>query len=229
MDPAFAPEPFSEDYRKSLYHRMLSGVGRSFQLLRRRLGSLAEPIRAEGQRVLDAEDAVRRQILRIRDIAVAAERIRCHGHYHLGQILYTGKDFVILDFEGNPVQSLSERRIKHSQLRDVATMLRSFHYASEAAALGHVAGVSPGELRLAPWMDFWRHWASVAFLRGYVGAAPQKKEQITALLDIYLLEEAIAELERQLRGSPEWAIVPLRAILQLAAGAPAGSGVENHP
>jgi len=220
IDPAFAPEPFSEDYRKGRYHRMLSGVGRSFQLLRRRIGSLEEPVRQEAQRVLEAEDAVRRQIRRIRDIQVAAERIRCHGHYHLGQILYTGKDFLIVDFEGSPLRPLSERRIKHSPLRDVASMLRSFHYASEAASLGHVAGVSSGEQRLAPWMDFWRHWASAAFLKGYLSAAPQKREQITTLLDIYLLEEAIDELERQLRRRPAWAIVPLRAILELAAGYP---------
>ncbi len=221
-DPNFAPEPFTDFYRRSLYHAMLSLADEAFQLLRRRLLDLPEAIQEDARRALELEPEARRRFRSIRDRKITAMRIRCHGDYHLGQVLHTGKDFVIIDFEGEPARPLSERRIKRSPLRDVAGMLRSFHYASYAALLGHVAGVRQEDLASSePLVRFWYLWVSVAFLKAYLAVArpanllPQGLEELQVLLDAHLLEKAVYELFYELNNRPEWVGIPLRGILQL--------------
>jgi maltose alpha-D-glucosyltransferase/alpha-amylase len=137
-------------------------------------------------------------------------------------VLYTGKDFIIIDFEGEPARPLSVRRIKSSPLRDVAGMLRSFHYAAYAALLGQVAGVRPEDFAtLEPWARFWHTWVSVTFLRSYLVTAtadaflPQTSEELQLLLDAYLLEKALYELRYELNSRPDWVRIPLQGILQL--------------
>ncbi|HLH73542.1 MAG TPA: maltose alpha-D-glucosyltransferase, partial [Chloroflexota bacterium] len=108
------------------------------------------------------------------DHKINASRIRCHGDYHLGQVLYTGKDFMIIDFEGEPARPISERRIKRSPMIDVAGMLRSFHYA---ASTGLLSAAEMGALRpedlgtIEPWVRFWQVWVSAAFLKHYLTTA----------------------------------------------------------
>src|SRR5690242_16711580 len=82
--------------------------------------------RPELQELLARESDLHEQVRRVLNGKIDAQRIRVHGDYHLGQVLYTGKDFVIIDFEGEPARPLSERRLKRTALRDVAGMLRSF-------------------------------------------------------------------------------------------------------
>jgi maltose alpha-D-glucosyltransferase/alpha-amylase len=223
-DPNFAPEPFTDFSRRALYHAMLSQTDQTFLLLRQRLKSLPEPLQGDAKRVLDLEGEARRRFQPIRDRKLAAMRIRCHGDYHLGQVLYTGKDFVIIDFEGEPARPLSERRIKRSPLRDVAGMLRSFHYASYAARFGQVAGVRPEDLdALDPLARFWYLWVSVAFLKAYLGVAlqagflPQAREDLKVLLEAHLLEKALYELAYELNNRPDWVRIPLHGMLQLLA------------
>ncbi|MGH8057651.1 MAG: phosphotransferase, partial [Candidatus Entotheonellia bacterium] len=221
-DPNFAPEPFTDFYRRGLYHAMLSLADEAFQLLRRRLLDLPEALQEDARRALELEPEARRRFRSIRDRKITAMRIRCHGDYHLGQVLHTGKDFVIIDFEGEPARPLSERRIKRSPLRDVAGMLRSFHYASYAALLGHVAGVRQEDLASSePLVRFWYLWVSVAFLKAYLAVArpanllPQGLEELQVLLDAHLLEKAVYELSYELNNRPDWVGIPLRGILQL--------------
>jgi len=137
-------------------------------------------------------------------------------------VLYTGRDFVIIDFEGEPARPLSERRIKVSPLRDVAGMLRSFHYASYAALFGQVPGVRPEDFpALEPWACFWYTWVSVAFLKAYLAAAkdepflPKDPTELQVLLDAYLLAKAVYELGYELNNRPDWLKVPLRGLIQL--------------
>ena len=94
-------------------------------------------------------------------------RIRIHGDFHLGQVLYTGKDFIIIDFEGEPARALTERRLKRSALKDVAGMLRSFHYAANHAIYSQdgAAGRLPA---VEQWADFWQIWVSAVYLKAYL-------------------------------------------------------------
>ena len=159
---------------------------------------------------------------------ISAARIRCHGDYHLGQVLFTGKDFVIIDFEGEPARSLSDRRLKRSPLLDVAGMIRSFHYAAHSALLQQVplAPRPEDDLPLLQhWAQYWYVWVSVAFLASYldvvrsVGLLPENPEHLRILLDAYILEKAIYEIGYELNNRPDWVKVPLQGILQLMEAA----------
>jgi len=222
--PGFAPEPFSKLYQRSLYQSMRNLTGRVFQLLRQRLRTLPEGTRAEVQKVLDQEGKILDRFRAMIDLKITGMRIRCHGEYHLGQVLYTGKDFVIIDFEGEPARPMSERRIKRSPLRDVAGMLRSFHHAAYSAFFSQRDSglIRPEDLAfLESSAQFWRVWVSAAFLKSYLEAAmkgdfiPKTRKELQALLDIYLLEKAVYELGVELDNRPEWIRIPIQAIQQL--------------
>jgi maltose alpha-D-glucosyltransferase / alpha-amylase len=223
-DPDFEPEPFTDFYRHGLYHSIAGQADRSFQRLRRQLKALPKKLQATAKLVLSMEPEVRARIRPLRDTRITAVRIRHHGDYHLGQVLYTGKDFVIIDFEGEVTRHLSERRIKRSPLRDVAGMMRSFHYASSAALFGQIPGtVSRAGTadRIESWSRFWYLYAGSAFLKGYLATAgngpfiPQSKQQLRLLFDVFLFEKAIYELAYELDNRPEWLAIPLRGLLDL--------------
>ncbi|NWF53311.1 MAG: maltose alpha-D-glucosyltransferase [Syntrophaceae bacterium] len=222
--PAFAPEPFSKLYQRSIYQSMRNLTGQVFQLLRQRLRALPEGIRPEAQKVLDQEGKILDRFRSINDLKISGMRIRCHGDYHLGQLLYTGKDFFVIDFEGEPTRPLSERRIKRSPLRDVAGMLRSFHYAAHSALFSQRESglIRPEDLAfLETSAQFWRLWVSAAFLKGYLSSAsqgkflPQTKREVQALLEIYLLEKAVYELGYELNNRPDWVPIPIQGIREL--------------
>jgi maltose alpha-D-glucosyltransferase / alpha-amylase len=170
------------------------------------------------------EKAVLDRFRAVTERKITAQRIRCHGDLHLGQFLYTGNDFVIIDFEGEPGRPLSERKIKRSPLRDTAGMLRSFDYAVHSALFDHEAhGIIKPDDR--PYLErctsLWRGWVSKVYVQAYLDATgraeflPGTGEQLGVLMNIYLLEKAVYELSYELNNRPEWLRIPLRGILQL--------------
>ncbi len=157
-----------------------------------------------------------------------AQRIRTHGDYHLGQVLFTGQDFVIIDFEGEPARPLTERRLKRSALSDVAGMLRSFHYAAYTAlADEELRGLTRSEALNGwdRWARFWTAWTSAAFLRTYLERAREEETAVSfvppddgdlrTLLEAHLLEKAVYELGYELNNRPGWIHLPVQGILQL--------------
>jgi maltose alpha-D-glucosyltransferase / alpha-amylase len=223
-DAAFAPEPFTIFYQRSVYQNMRNLTGRVLQRLDRARGSLPHAVAEPAADLVGREQELLRRFQRVIDDKLGGQRIRVHGDYHLGQVLFTGKDFIITDFEGEPIRPLSERRMKRSPLRDVAGMLRSFHYAVYAGLFGRGEGSGiraldrPG---LEPWANFWYASVAATFLRAYfetAGAAaflPGDREQRILLLDAFTLEKAVYELGYELDNRPEWAVIPLRGLLQL--------------
>jgi maltose alpha-D-glucosyltransferase/alpha-amylase len=221
----FAPEPFTPHSRRAVYQRMRTLADQSLGLLANRVKSLEGDLRASAEKVLALEDVILGRFRAIAESRVNAVRIRCHGDYHLGQVLFTGKDFVIIDFEGEPTRSVTERRIKRSPLTDVAGMLRSFDYAT-VRALERQKLEPDVALRLRPWMAFWRFWVSVGYLKGYLGVArgsvflPQADANLAAMLDLYLLEKAVYELGYELNNRPAWVRTPIEGILGLVEREP---------
>ncbi len=223
-DPAFAPERFTSHYQQSIYQHMRSHGIRSLDMLRKKTPKLQPDLRKRARRVLDHQKEIEQRFDDVRRSRISGLRIRTHGDFHLGQVLYTGNDFIIIDFEGEPARPVSERRIKRSPLRDVAGMLRSFHYAPHAVLLGQEASFTPrpedlNTLRTAA--RFWHRWISTAFLKAYLETAqdgdllPRKDQELSTLLEAYLLEKALYEVGYELNNRPDWVGIPLGGILQL--------------
>jgi len=216
-DPAFRPEPFNAMAQRSVYQNMRASLRRAFTLLEKKLCDLPATFRDEAKEVLSAEHEVLAREKRLLDRRTNAAKIRIHGDYHLGQLLYTGKDFVILDFEGEPARPLSERKLKRSALRDVAGMMRSFQYAA-CSALWQPAMRKEDVPFLERWADLWyRHMGSV-FLQSYLkttGSAifiPHNSEDLQIMIEAYLLDKAVYEIGYELNNRPSWVVIPVRGI-----------------
>jgi maltose alpha-D-glucosyltransferase / alpha-amylase len=223
-DKAFAPEPFTPHYVRGLYQSMRNQTKENFGLLRRQLKALPADVASLAQQVLEQETEILSRYRVLHERRFAAQRIRCHGDFHLGQVLYTGKDFVIIDFEGEPALALSERRIKRSPLRDVAGMIRSFDYAAWAGLHEHVerGSVERESLpKFEPWQRLWVRAVSSAYLRAYIdsmgesGILPRPGEELSLVLDAYLLNKAVYEVGYELNNRPAWSRIPLLGVLRL--------------
>ena len=224
-DPGFAPEPFTALYRRSMYQGMRTQATETLSLLRARRGSLPEAILPVADRAVAAEGVIQERFRAVLSGRLDAARIRIHGDYHAGQVLWTGRDVVIIDFEGEPGRPLSERRHKRSPLRDVAGMLRSFHYAAFGSLLGTPVSVPVRQedvRTLEPWARSWYTWVSAAFLGAYLEAMegsdllPSDPKQLATLLDALLLQKALYEIAYELNSRPDWVAIPLRGVLELA-------------
>ena len=230
--PDYAAEPFTVLYQRSVYQTMRNHAGQVLLLLRRSLPSLPGDMADYGLSVLDSQDEILNRFRSILSHKIAAKRIRTHGNLQLEQVLHTGKDYIIFDFKGEPGRPLTERRIKRSPLRDVAGMLRSFHYAAYTSLLGHVgsAMVRPEDrVALEPWAKLWNIWISSAFLNSYIehaqpgGFLPLNREDINIILEVYLLEKALSELGYELNNRLDWVRIPLIGLRQLLE-TPEGAG-----
>ncbi|HYU63664.1 MAG TPA: maltose alpha-D-glucosyltransferase [Verrucomicrobiae bacterium] len=223
-DPAFAPERISPLDQRSIY-QSISGLSmRATDLLRTQLNKLPADAREEARQVLDLEPRIASMLKAFLSRRLNTFRIRIHGDYHLGQVLYTGHDFVIIDFEGEPTRTLYERRLKRLAMRDVAGMLRSFSYASQAALRSQ--DTTPERFaELQAWARFWVDCVSAVFFKTYLATAgnaswvPQNQDDLELQLTTMLLEKALYELRYELNLRPDWVRIPLRGVLDLVSPA----------
>jgi len=218
--PAFAPEPITDADLTALREETVGQARRALAALRDNLDRLPGQVQLAASPLLHEADLPERAGRGVPE-RVAATKIRCHGDYHLGQVLRVENDFVILDFEGEPTRTVEERRAKQSPLKDVAGMLRSFDYAAHAGLFAFTQSRPDDLMRLTLWAELWRQWVSAAFLRAYrdtAGAAPflpAEPERFTALLDAFTLGKAFYELAYELNNRPDWVRIPLRGVLAL--------------
>jgi maltose alpha-D-glucosyltransferase / alpha-amylase len=219
-DPAFAPEPYTPQDRRSKYQSMRNIAGKTLRLLKSNLARL--PARIAPLAHVLAEDPGR--TLKIFEPLLTQKqpvvRIRTHGDYHLDQILHAGKEFVILDFDGLEGETLVERRRKHSALRDVAGMIRSFHYAAMTALLDGSVVREQDREAATPWAEAWHRHISASFLRSYLAGttgAPfiPTAEELPLVLQTHLIEKALQELRDELVACGETVTIPLAAIAEL--------------
>jgi maltose alpha-D-glucosyltransferase/alpha-amylase len=223
-DPAFAPEWIDPASLDALASQMRAHADASLDLLAQKLGTLNDASRAHADAVLAARAALLARFDDLRLVSSAGERIRVHGDYHLGQVLRTEEDFVILDFEGEPARSIAERRAKQSPLKDVAGMIRSFGYAAYAALFAFTVHAPEDYAVLEPWADTWEHWAADAFLSGYMATLgqasmlPRDEAARRTLLAAFTLDKALYELGYELNNRPDWVRIPLLGIRKLIGG-----------
>jgi len=218
--PAFAPESCTRTTLNALADRMSRHAELSLSFLEHRRSSLNEAARPQADAILSARERVRSRFDSIRSLDRAGMLIRVHGDYHLGQVLRTEADFVVLDFEGEPARSMAERRAKQSPMKDVAGMVRSYSYAASAALFAFTTHAPDLDAALQVWADAWQRWAADAFLRGYLSTARDSRfvprgDAWRTLLCAFTLDKALYELEYELNNRPDWLRIPLRGILKL--------------
>ncbi len=213
--PAFAPEYFTANYQRSLYSTLRKLLRDRFKMLEQAMPKLNTETQKLGQEVLALEDAILDCFSEIFKTRINAIKTRIHGDFHLGQILFTGKDFIIIDFEGEPGFSFSERRLKKSPMKDVAGMMRSFHYAAFGKILLNENYREKDLDFLEQWAEQWQHYVSRFYLGAYLekmGMENSLSPENEILIRTYLLEKAVYELGYELNGRPDWVNVPLRGI-----------------
>lgn len=216
--PAFKPEDFSLHYQRSLFSSLQSLVRVAFSSLTKNIKTLPDDVRHEAEEVLGMKEQILTILKTVYSRKIDVTKIRIHGDYHLGQVLFTGKDFLIMDFEGEPSRSYSERRLKYSALRDIAGMIRSFHYAAYGSLFLDNQIRKEDTATLIPFVEQWYHYMSGYFMKAYLKTVegadfiPDNNQDLEVLLQTYLLQKAIYELDYELNNRPDWVIVPLRGI-----------------
>lgn len=228
-NPAFTPEPFGRLYQRSLYQSLRNLAGRVLRLLTERGDELVEPCRLLALQVTAREAAIFTHFHRLLERDINGLRVRCHGDFHLPQLLHTGNDFVIVGFEGDVTRPVGERRIKRSALEDVADMVQSFHYAVWVALHGlwSAEGQAPGVVRpedrpnLEPWAKSWYGRVAQEYVAAYdarmaeTGILPECVAARRLLLRAFLLARALRGVEAELNRRRDWLQVPLAAIVRL--------------
>jgi maltose alpha-D-glucosyltransferase/alpha-amylase len=199
---------------------MRGAAGYVLRKLKSQLTRLPEDVRADAVSLLGNHAPILTVYARLLDHRIDVSRIRIHGDFHLAQVLNTGKDFVIIDFEGEPRLPLGERRLKRCALRDVAGMLRSFDYAT-TTALGNER--ADDVQRLAHWAQAWKSTIRDAYLAAYLETAagasflPASESDTKLLLEAYQLDKALYEVAYDLSYRPGWVATPLRAVNEMLA------------
>ncbi len=219
--PDFAPVPFDAASLSQLATDMEEHASEVFSRLKNAIPRFADSTTEAAALLLSRRTQALARFRSLRDLKTHAEQIRIHGDYHLGQVLCVKNDFVILDFEGEPTRHLTERRAKHCALKDVAGMLRSFSYAAQVGLANYTARRADHAEFLAAWGWFWEQSVAAAFLRSYKREAgnasflPAEQTSFKALLEAYLLDKALYELNYEVENRPTWVRIPLAGIAAL--------------
>jgi maltose alpha-D-glucosyltransferase/alpha-amylase len=222
-DPAFSPEPLNHADVDAIVRRTRETAAKAFDLLKASLSGLPDDLLEMASIVLSRRRQLTDRLLLSSSDSVYGKRIRIHGDYHLGQVLRSRNDFVIIDFEGEPASPFSLRRLKSTPLKDVAGMLRSFSYVANSTLLAYVARHPEGVATLEPWARLWEQTVSAEFLKSYRGTAatggflPAAEKDVSKLLDACLIEKAMYELTYELNNRPTWIRIPLAGILALGS------------
>ncbi|MEW5693720.1 MAG: maltose alpha-D-glucosyltransferase, partial [Candidatus Hydrogenedentota bacterium] len=217
-NPDFVPEHFSMLYQRSVYQSMRNQTRRAFSLLLKNINDLPRDIQDDAQFVLKSEKNIINYFQKIYQNKLSVLKMRIHGNYHLEQILFTGKDFIIADFEGDTTRPISERRLKRSPLRDIAGIIRSFHYVALKVLYQHPSIRKEDMDYLEDWANIWWYYVSNAFLKSYIDTikdkpiVPEQKDEFDLLLNLFILNKAIYELEYELINRSSWVIIPIKGI-----------------
>ena len=220
-DPSIVARPLQQEELRRLSEDLTDHAARVFDALRDALPRLPDEVVEQAGLLLSRRRQFLNSFRELGQAEINALQTRIHGDYHLGQVLVVRGDYVILDFEGEPARSLAERRARHSPLKDVAGMLRSYSYAVWAALMNYTARHTEDFDRLEPWGRLWEQASTTEFLRAYLQTAegsailPARREDTALLLDSYVVDKALYELQYELNNRPAWVRIPMRGILSL--------------
>jgi maltose alpha-D-glucosyltransferase / alpha-amylase len=222
--PDFSPEPFDMAFQQHVHAGFLRLLDEKMAPLAERVDELPTAAKADAEAVLARQGEIRKRFDRMAEHPFSVAKTRVHGDYHLGQVLHDKEDFYIIDFEGEPLLSIAERREKRTPFKDVAGMVRSFHYAAIGALLLGDQYDAKARKQLRPWAEYWFRAMAQAFLSEYLTKTadqpfvPSNESDRDLLLSIYILEKAIYEVAYELNSRPDWLPIPLRGVLTALEG-----------
>ena len=217
-DKSFAPEPYSSFYQRSIYQTLRSTTKNAFRLLKKNINNLDKNLQKEAKKVLEFEEEMIDYIALILKDKINAKRIRIHGDYHLKQILFTGKDFIVTNFEGPVSMPLNERRMKRVALRDVASMVWSFYFAAYVASFTEDIQTKAEIAKSEQFAQQWWLYIGNRFLHSYLKSTgnsdflPNDKNEIEYLFHFYLLEKILLELTNCLTENSPWLNIPFKGL-----------------
>jgi maltose alpha-D-glucosyltransferase/alpha-amylase len=220
-DAAFQPEPLDRNGLAVLASQMEENASHVLERLKQSIPKIPDDGTEAAAMLLTRRTQALARFRRLKTMPAEAQLMRIHGDYHLGQVLAVKNDFVILDFEGEPARPLAERRAKQCALKDVAGMLRSFSYAAQVSLANYVARRPESLESLSGWSRFWEQSVSAAFLKAYrletakASFIPSNPEGFKSLLEAYLLDKALYELNYELENRPTLVRIPLAGIAAL--------------
>ena len=215
----FESEDFSLHYQRSLYSSLQSSVREHFSALEKNQTHLSDFAQSEAQKIITRKKEILECLKRIFSEKFDTTKIRTHGDYHLSKILFTGKDFYIIDFEGKHFRSFSEQRLRRTPLRDVSSLIRSLAYAVyQGAEDFYKEGDTEYNQFVDEWADKWFQLMAGLFLKGYMDLAknqpfiPNEKHQFNILLETFSLQQAVAEIKAVISEKPDYLNVPVKGI-----------------
>lgn len=218
---SFTPVPFNPDYSVWLKNKVSYLFDQRIGLLEKNISKLRGLAKEYGQIFLDRRNEVLEEVLGFDETKLCSMRTRVHGDFHLGQILVNKGEYYILDFEGEPESTIRDRKVKQSPLKDVAGMLRSFHYAIYATLFDEQKHWSLSQDELFDIAERFYQLICGLYLHGFIRTAMKGgldigyKPEVNYLLRYHLLEKAVYELGYELNSRPAWAIIPLRGIVRI--------------
>lgn len=218
--PEMDPEAFTMLYQKSLYQAMRAQIKTNLQLLRDKKNGLDAETQKIADQVISKENDILDIIKRLEKRRFSAHKIRIHGDYHLGQIIYTGDDVILIDFEGEPILPIGERRLKKPVLQDVAALIRSFDYAITTFLVYRKEEQNEEAMQAK---EIFMRVITDAFVKSYVSVIkkasvdliPKDQEDFDILKNAYLLNKAVYEIGYELKNRPSWIKIPLLGLRSL--------------
>lgn len=219
-DRFFSPENFSSDYKVWLFNRIMYMLDYRFSMVEQNINKLKGSARTYAEKFLASKDIIKDRILNFDELNLNSCRIRIHGDYHLGQILLTGDDFCILDFEGEPESTIRDRKVKQSPIKDLAGLFRSYHYAVFATVFQRIDSNLSVDFLTEAGGRYYRLIVGLS-LHYYTKKAMEGNlnigyfSEIEFLLRYHLFEKAIYELGYELHARPEWVVIPLKGLMQI--------------
>jgi maltose alpha-D-glucosyltransferase/alpha-amylase len=218
-DKSFSPSEFTADYKVWLLNRLIYQFDIRMNLLEMNFEKLNTKAKEVAKKIIGKNDKIKNIILNFNEDKLNSKRIRIHGDYHLGQILMTNDDFIIIDFEGEPESTIRDRKVKQPPIKDVAGMLRSFDYAIHACIFNNQYQAKE-ELLFEAGKILLQH-IQQRFLNTYkqiaidAGLDIGYEKEIQFLLNYHLLEKAIYEIGYELNSRPDWVLIPLSGIIDI--------------
>lgn len=219
--PEFRAEPFTDEYRQFLLRRIRRLMDNRYALLVDKYLDLDPQAQRLAWTFMEAKELLDEFLDEFATRPFHSLRTRVHGDYHLGQVLHTGRDYVVIDFEGEPESSIADRKIKHSPLKDVAGMIRSYHYAVSAGLFTAPEAAQADPDRIFVAADRWYRLMRDTYLDTYLATfGPEhplfhNNTEINFLLLVYLLEKAVYELGYELSYRPSWVKIPLKGLVDV--------------